>query len=717
MCLIAVSWLTLDPWLAVLEVAVGLGFVIFVHELGHFAVAKLCGVKVEKFYLGFDIGGLRLGRFRRGETEYGIGILPLGGYVKMLGQEDNPARLREEIERAKENAGQSPAKAPGLRPGDLAPDAGGADLAGAERTLFDPRSYLAQSVPRRMAIISAGVIMNMIFAFVLAVIAFGLGVVQTAASVGEVAPGGGAWKAGVQSGDEITAVDGEGIQTFNELTEAIVLSGGDSVAMVVQRPGPGKPREEDFNVPTRLSGGRPNVGIAPAGEPILAKHGETLPFRPGTPAAEAQPPFRRGDRLVRLDAEPIDRYSQILQYLALHPDRPVDVTARRADSNKGGETPQGEEVKMRVAPHPVKQFGLLMEMGEITAIQADSPALAAGLQPGDVLQTLDGRPVADPMRLPDWFRTRARQTVTLGVSGKDRQGTVPIKVTLREPDQPSPPISPGSPVALPELGAAYKVLNTIREVQPGSPAAEAGLRAGDVIESATIHPPSGEAFEQFDQKYGPSDLSDLYGRDETFPFGHEKPNWPCFFHAVQATLPGTTVDLEWSHNGEKTNKVIEPGAAADWFNPDRGWHFEVKSIVQKASSTGQALKLAKSATIRATLAVYRMLNSVGSGRVSARNFGGPWTIIKVALYEAMRGPGNLLLFLTLLSANLAVLNFLPIPLLDGGHFVFLLYEGIRGKPADERVQEILTYIGLAFILGLMIFVLGLDFGLIPRPGR
>lgn len=79
--------------------------------------------------------------------------------------------------------------------------------------------------------------------------------------------------------------------------------------------------------------------------------------------------------------------------------------------------------------------------------------------------------------------------------------------------------------------------------------------------------------------------------------------------------------------------------------------------------------------------------------------------------------GNLLLFLTLLSANLAVLNFLPIPLLDGGHIVLLLWEGIRGKPADERVQEVLTYIGLAIILGLMVFVLGLDFGLISRPGR
>ena len=88
----------------ILKVAVGLGFVIFVHELGHFAVAKLCGVKCEKFYLGFDIAGLKFCKFRWGETEYGIGILPLGGYVKMLGQEDNPAKLREEMERAKQKA-------------------------------------------------------------------------------------------------------------------------------------------------------------------------------------------------------------------------------------------------------------------------------------------------------------------------------------------------------------------------------------------------------------------------------------------------------------------------------------------------------------------------------------------------------------------------------------------------------------------------------------
>ena len=69
----------------VLKVVFGLGFVIFIHELGHFLAAKWAGVKVERFFLGFDSYGLRIASFRRGETEYGIGAIPLGGYVKMLG--------------------------------------------------------------------------------------------------------------------------------------------------------------------------------------------------------------------------------------------------------------------------------------------------------------------------------------------------------------------------------------------------------------------------------------------------------------------------------------------------------------------------------------------------------------------------------------------------------------------------------------------------------
>ena len=131
-------WVT---WCGASALAViALGMVIFVHELGHFVVAKLCGVKCEKFYLGFDIGGWKFCKFRWGETEYGIGILPLGGYVKMLGQEDNPARLREEIERAKQQ------RRPSAADGDTQP--GGSDATDARPTRGPAATFTAAEAER-----------------------------------------------------------------------------------------------------------------------------------------------------------------------------------------------------------------------------------------------------------------------------------------------------------------------------------------------------------------------------------------------------------------------------------------------------------------------------------------------------------------------------------------------------------------------------------------
>ncbi len=81
-----------------------------------------------------------------------------------------------------------------------------------------------------------------------------------------------------------------------------------------------------------------------------------------------------------------------------------------------------------------------------------------------------------------------------------------------------------------------------------------------------------------------------------------------------------------------------------------------------------------------------------------------------ATSEATRGTSRLLLFLTLLSANLAIVNFLPIPVLDGGHMLFLAYEGIFRRPVSEKAQILLTYAGLILILALMLFVVYLDIG-------
>jgi regulator of sigma E protease len=112
--------------------------------------------------------------------------------------------------------------------------------------------------------------------------------------------------------------------------------------------------------------------------------------------------------------------------------------------------------------------------------------------------------------------------------------------------------------------------------------------------------------------------------------------------------------------------------------------------------------------------VYRFLGKLTSSQISPRLLGGPIEIAKQAGRSAEEGFSRLLLFLTMLSANLAVVNFLPIPVLDGGHMVFLMYELVRGKPPSENVVAALSYLGLALILTLMMFVFGLDLGFIPR---
>jgi regulator of sigma E protease len=82
--------------------------------------------------------------------------------------------------------------------------------------------------------------------------------------------------------------------------------------------------------------------------------------------------------------------------------------------------------------------------------------------------------------------------------------------------------------------------------------------------------------------------------------------------------------------------------------------------------------------------------------------------MKQAAAHAEQGFSTLLIFLCMLSANLAIINFLPIPVLDGGHMVFLTLEGIRGKPVSERVFMAATYAGFVFILTLMVAVISLD---------
>jgi len=159
---------------------------------------------------------------------------------------------------------------------------------------------------------------------------------------------------------------------------------------------------------------------------------------------------------------------------------------------------------------------------------------------------------------------------------------------------------------------------------------------------------------------------------------------------------------------------IDPVEDRSAFVVDRGLLFEPVYRLVRAGSFWGALRQGGRKALDDLSLVYRFLQKLTSNQISPRLLGGPIEIARQAGKSAEEGFSRLLLFLTMLSANLAVVNFLPVPVLDGGHIVFLLYEWIRGKPPSEGVVAVLSYLGLALILTLMLFVFGLDLGLIPR---
>jgi len=666
-------------------VAVALGTVIFVHELGHFAVAKLCGVKCEKFYLGFDIYGLKLFKFRWGETEYGIGILPLGGYVKMLGQEDNPAKVTEELERAK------------LRREEQTDNVSMADATG--EAALDPRSYPAQSVPKRMAIISAGVVMNVIFAFVAAMVAFGLGVEYIPCGVSYTLPGEPAWRAGLQVGDRIVEIDGLKNPRFQDLQKSVML--GDlqrGVALLVERESHKQPIAVTVfadNAGDRLA---PTIGILNQRSTTLL---ERNPTAYGSPASRAKPGFEGGDRIVAINDTPVKDYADIQRVLARNPSEKLRVAVFRPasparDSVADGSSDTGSHLTIDLAANPMRVLGLVMEMGKIEAVQADSPAADAGLRSGDFLLAIDGEPVGDPMTLPERLRRLAGQTISLSVSREGHTEPLVVQAKLRNPGWFETPTLEGHPMTVPALGIAYRVSNRVRDVEPDSPAAAARITSGDELTKVRfiIH----EAAKAADPR-----LSDV----PSVQLSEAQPNWPFCFYQLQALPRGTKIELEI--NGRRKIEIT-PEESSEWFFADRGFVNDALVATRTATTLSEAATLGWRETVDSVAQVYLVIRRMIGKQVSPKALSGPVGIVAAAGQSAQRGLPELLLFLTLLSANLAVINFLPIPLLDGGHMIFLALEGARGKPADERVVLAFHYAGFCFIIGLLLWVLFLDVG-------
>ncbi len=688
-------------------VAFGIGFVIFVHEMGHFLAAKTFGVKCEKFYVGFDvpisIGPIKfprtLGKFQYGETEYGIGIIPLGGYVKMLGQDDDPRKQEEEAKRIQVEGGDED-----------------------ETQQLDPRSYPAKPVWQRMIIISAGVVMNVISGVLFAAIAFGLGVAYTPARVGGVTPGGPAWQAGIKPGGQVVAVGRleQDQMHFRDMRMSILTEGMDD---------PTKPVDisirfdnevlqyELVATPHPNDNGLRMIGISPPKSTTLSK---TMYAGPGSVAEATLGVADAGARVVAFDGTAVNEDSVVpgvalFDYLYSNPSKTIKLRIKRTD---------GSVHDVDLPPQSAKTIGLRFSIGPVVALLKDGPAEQAGVEVGDVITSVNGDDSVDAFGLPLMLagsKEQVKMTFRRG-SGTSAK-TIDVELTpIAIPQTLDPTAGIRGEVAISVLGLCYQPSPNISrlasttsqnssEDSSSDPVLGGGsLQVGDRLQEVKLAWSEEEIPEHLLHERYELSLDELRNGWE---FGSTTP-LSRFVDAVQFLPVGTKLHLKATRPGEGNGASATVVSATvvvgmdDRFVFERELIFTASESVQSAASFGEAMSLGVREGKRKLSEVFRFLGMLTRGRVALKHAAGPIGIVQIAKQETERGISRQLMFLTLLSMNLAILNFLPIPALDGGHMMFLLYELVRGKRADEMIEFRLTLVGVIALLALMVVVFAND---------
>ena len=634
-------------------VAVGFGSLIFIHELGHFLAAKLVGIRVVRFAIGF--GPRLFGTNRNADhkdpaqrvpgTDYCVSLIPCGGYVKMAGGE------------GEQEATGAPDEFPSKTPG------------------------------QRALVVAAGPISSVAIALPLLFAVFVMGLERPSSRIHHIVPEMPAWNTGLKRGDLITGLRLEGeaewqrIRLWRQVKMNQILEDKvGNIVVRVERDGV----EKRFQMTTRenndyLIGLKPSI----AGKGMGKQMGYTSTLVGHTPgdSAFAKAGVTPGSSIREIDGRKVVTWGDVETELQAKPDKQVSITFDDEDG-------RSRTVNVTVENETHWWLGIRTELPNLVSlVRPNFPAAKAAIKPGDRITAVGGRPVANWSELKRLVMAAAPGAVTLKVvTGSDSRD---VELTLESGEEMSDVLGVARPSPV------------VTGFAEGSDAGSAGVEVGDTLLALRRgDPKANDAKAETEKPAAPADNKAPFGgrrfdrvppvRQLIFGTGTNPKKKPKPLnilieragetHVVKVTpvlgkcgVPGVSARIE-------TCRVVPSGSV-------------ITAFVQGGKETGYWVGLAG-----------RTLGMLVRGKFSFGDVSGPLGIFAVSRSQAEVGVLSFIEFMVIITVHLGVINLVPFPILDGGHLAFLAVEKIRRKPCPEKVMAGLMYTGMLCLVALMLFV-------------
>ncbi len=680
-------------------VLLGFGFLIFVHELGHFLAAKWAGIRADGFAIGMGpcLASYRKGvgfcfgsadakvvrlhgkrpiempddereRLAIGETEYSLRALPLGGYVRMLGQEDgNP-----------------------------------------EATSDDARSFAKAAIPKRAVVILAGIAANLVLAIVLFLVAFLAGVRFPAPSIGFVVPGSPAANAapsdaskpiGLQPGDQVVAVSGEDTKTFLDLKVAAAMAKPETpLAIEVLR---GGERLTYTATPAReASSGLLSIGVEPVRSSTLtdvrdSREDVARMLRRVLPDASSLG-ISAGSRVLAVDGKPVSSYAELDRAAraasgdSVEVEWSVDQLHAKSERQSTRMAMRPEFEVLRGAEGDGIDQGLIGLVPLARVIEFASGSLnTETLKEGDVILrvgagagTLEGPRTSQLMA---YLRSHPNETLPAVVLRDGKETEVSIH-TDREA-RAGVYLEPAWDIA-----RVAQSVDAVRTGGSGSDARDTPAKALSALPLATVLSLDGEPVKDFRDlrtRLVARAKAAVAGQPLAIRVGMRDPSPEAQPHEAAASL--------------SADDVATLSALSSAF-PIPETYFDPQFTVLSANGNPiTAVSMGFHQTWVMVKQVFLTIDRVARGSVGADQLQGPVGILHTGTKVADEGFMYIVFFLALISVNLAVVNLLPIPIADGGLFLFLMYEKFAGRAPSIAFQNAAALTGIALVAGLFLF--------------